>query len=96
MTTDRKPASPPVSVPRCLTIKQLGERTSLSRRTISRALCSGDLEHYRIGSRVLISETAIVAWMDSCRIGKVPSIRSRTLPAELGERDGEGRKDADL
>lgn len=56
-------------------IASLAERLGLSRRTITAALSSGDLEHYRVGSRALIPESAAVAWLESKRISKRPRLR---------------------
>ena len=75
-------ARPVATVPQCLSIKQLMERTGLGRTTVSQALSRGDLEHYRLGSRVAIPEAAAVAWLESHRISKQPRLRRRvTLTA---------------
>jgi excisionase family DNA binding protein len=73
MSTPAKTQTP--TLPRLFSIKQVCERTGLSRRTIVSALSSGDLEHYRVGSRAIIPETAIIAWLESKRIGKRPRHR---------------------
>jgi excisionase family DNA binding protein len=65
----------PASLPRLFSIKQVAEHTGLGRRTIVSALSSGDLEHYRVGSRAIIPEPAIIAWLESKRIGKRPRHR---------------------
>jgi excisionase family DNA binding protein len=62
-------------LPKCYSVAQLCERTGLSRATVSRALNCGDLEHYRMGSRVLIPELAAVAWLERHRIGRLPRLR---------------------
>jgi excisionase family DNA binding protein len=64
--------NPPPALPRLFSIKQVAEHTGLSRRTIVSALSSGDLEHYRVGSRAIIPEPAIVAWLESKRIVRRP------------------------
>jgi excisionase family DNA binding protein len=56
------------TLPRCYSIEDLCERLSISRRTISRALAAGDLEHFRLGARVVVPEPAAVAWLERCRI----------------------------
>jgi excisionase family DNA binding protein len=68
-------ANQPATLPRLFSIKQVTEHTGLSRRTIVGALSSGDLEHYRVGSRAIIPETAIIAWLESKRICKRPRHR---------------------
>jgi excisionase family DNA binding protein len=55
-----------------LTISELMKRTRLGRTLISQALSRGELEHYRIGSRAVIPESAAVAWLESQRVGKRP------------------------
>jgi excisionase family DNA binding protein len=56
------------TLPRCYSVRELCERLSISRRTVCRALAGGDLEHYRVGSRVVVPEPAAVAWLECCRI----------------------------
>lgn len=79
-------ATPPATLPKLFSIKQVAEHTGLSRRTIVRALSDGDLEHYRMGARAVIPETAIIAWLEANRVGRSklsrkPSMRG-VLPAE--------------
>jgi excisionase family DNA binding protein len=62
----------PTGIPKCCTVSQLVERTGLSRATISRALSRGELEHYRMGSRAVIPESAVVAWLEANRISRRP------------------------
>jgi excisionase family DNA binding protein len=62
-------------IPKCCSVSQLVERTGLSRATISRALSHGELEHYRVGSRAVIPESAVIAWLESKRIGRRPRFR---------------------
>jgi excisionase family DNA binding protein len=64
--------TPAPTLPRLFSIQQVAEHTGLGRRTIVSALSSGDLEHYRVGSRAIIPETAIIAWLESKRIGRRP------------------------
>jgi hypothetical protein len=45
------------------------------RTTVSQALSRGDLEHYRVGSRVVIPEPAVLSWLESHRISKRPKLR---------------------
>lgn len=59
-------------VPRCLTVAELATRLRVSRKTVSRALSAGSLEHYRIGARAVIPEPAALAWVESFRIGSKP------------------------
>jgi excisionase family DNA binding protein len=75
--------TPPSTLPRLFSIKQVAEHTGLSRRTIVAALSSGDLEHYRVGSRAIIPETAIIAWLESKRIGRRPRLRRQPEEAAL-------------
>jgi excisionase family DNA binding protein len=62
-------------LPVVFSIAELGARLGLSRRTITAALSSGELEHYRVGSRALIPEPAAVAWLEARRIGRRPRLR---------------------
>jgi excisionase family DNA binding protein len=62
-------------LPVVFSIAELGARLGLSRRTITGALSSGELEHYRVGSRALIPEPAAVAWLEARRIGRRPRLR---------------------
>jgi len=73
MSASSKTQAP--TLPRLFSIKQVCEHTGLSRRTIVSALSSGDLEHYRVGSRAIIPETAIIAWLESKRICRRPRHR---------------------
>ena len=57
-------------LPRVFSIAGLAGHLTVSRRTIVRALSSGDLEHYRVGARALISEPAALAWLESQRVGR--------------------------
>jgi len=63
-------------VPRCFTVAELCRVTGLGRTTVSQALGRGDLEHYRIGARVVIPETAIITWLESHRISRRPVLRA--------------------
>jgi excisionase family DNA binding protein len=63
------------TLPQVFSIAQLCERLGLSRRTLTAALSSGELEHYRVGSRALIPEPAVVAWLEARRIGRRPRLR---------------------
>lgn len=56
-------------------IADLAAHLGLSRRTIVSALSSGELEHYRVGSRALIPEPSVVAWLEAKRIGRSPRLR---------------------
>jgi excisionase family DNA binding protein len=62
-------------LPQVFSIAELCGRLGLSRRTITAALSSGELEHYRVGSRALIAEPAVVSWLESKRIGRRPRLR---------------------
>ena len=82
-----KPAqNTPANLPRLFSIQQVAEHTGLSRRTVVRALSDGDLEHYRMGARAVIPETAIIAWLEANRVGRSRLTRKPTmrggLPAE--------------
>lgn len=55
-------------VPECYTVAQLCRRLNLGRTTVSHALNRGDLEHFRIGARVLVPAPAVVAWLDRHRV----------------------------
>ena len=60
----------PATLPRLFSIKQLAEHTGLGRTTISTALSSGHLEHYRMGSRAVIPESAVIDWLEAHRVGR--------------------------
>lgn len=64
--------TPAPKLPRCFSIKQLVDHLSLSRTTISRAISTGELEHYRIGSRAVIPETAVLKWLEARRVTRNP------------------------
>jgi excisionase family DNA binding protein len=70
-----KPEQQTNILPRVFSIAELGARLGLSRRTITAALSSGELEHYRVGARALIPEPAVVAWLEARRIGRKPRLR---------------------
>lgn len=57
-------------LPRVFSIAGLAGELGLSRRTVCRALSSGELEHYRVGARALIPEPAALAWLESQRVGR--------------------------
>lgn len=63
-------------VPKCFTVDRLAEHINVSRRTVERALWSGDLEHYRLGARIVIPESAASSWLESHRISKRPRLRA--------------------
>ncbi len=63
------------SLPNCFSVAELCRRTGLGRTTVSQALSRGDLEHYRVGSRVVIPEPAVLSWLESHRICKRPKLR---------------------
>lgn len=67
--------SKPDRLPRVFSIGGLADHLGLSRRTVCRALSSGDLEHYRVGARALIPEPAALAWLESQRVGRPPRLR---------------------
>jgi excisionase family DNA binding protein len=56
------------TLPKCYTVRELCERLGVSRWTIGRALSAGELDHYRLGARVVVAEPAAVAWLERCRI----------------------------
>lgn len=62
---------------RFFTVAELAAHLRVSRRTIERSLWSGDLEHYRIGGRIIIHEAAVLSWLENKRITKQPG-RGRT------------------
>jgi excisionase family DNA binding protein len=62
-------------LPRVFSIAELAEHLRLSRRTITTALSSGVLDHYRVGSRALIPEPAAVAWLECQRVGRSARLR---------------------
>lgn len=72
MTSQNKHEPLAPTLPRCFSIKQLAQHIGVSRRTITSALSSGALEHYRIGIRAIIPEPAVIAWLESCRVGNRP------------------------
>lgn len=74
-----RPGQPadPATVPQCLSIKQLMQRTGLGRTLISQALSRGDLEHFRVGGRALIPAAAAAAWLETHRITKRPRLWRR-------------------
>ncbi len=61
-------------LPQCFTVAELAGRLSVSRRTVERALWSGELEHYRLGARIVIAEPAAFSWLNARRIGS-PRLR---------------------
>ena len=63
------------TLPRVFAIAELAEHLRLSRRTIVSALSSGVLDHYRVGSRALIPEPAVIAWLESQRVGRRARLR---------------------
>ena len=63
------------TLPRVFAIAELAQHLRLSRRTIVSALSSGVLDHYRVGSRALIPEPAVVAWLESQRVGRRARLR---------------------
>lgn len=67
--------SKPDRLPRVFSISGLADHLGLSRRTVCRALSCGDLEHYRVGARALIPEPAVLAWLESQRVGRPPRLR---------------------
>lgn len=75
MATQEANKAAPAGLPVVFSIAELGARLGLSRRTITAALSSGELEHYRVGSRALIPEPAVVAWLEARRIGRRPRLR---------------------
>lgn len=79
MSPTNQPA--PSTLPRLFSIQQVAELTGLSRRTITMALSRGDLDHYRMGSRAVIPEPAVVAWLEANRVGK----RARTMRKPIDE-----------
>ena len=48
---------------RLLTIAQAGERVQLSRWTLRRAIERGELEGFRFGRRIRVSEAGLEAWI---------------------------------
>lgn len=62
-------------LPKVFSIAELADHLRLSRRTITGALSSGTLDHYRVGSRALIPEPAVVAWLESQRVGRRARLR---------------------
>ena len=62
-------------LPRVFSIAELATYLRLSRRTITSALSSGVLDHYRVGARALIPEPAVVAWLESQRVGRRARLR---------------------
>jgi excisionase family DNA binding protein len=63
-------------LPRVFSIAGLADHLGVSRRTIVRALSSGELEHYRVGARALIPEPAAAAWLESQRVCRRPRLRA--------------------
>jgi excisionase family DNA binding protein len=70
---------PKPTLPKCMSIQQVAEHVGVSRRTIVRVLGTGDLEHYRIGARAVIPETAVVKWLESQRLTKNPMEHRRWM-----------------
>lgn len=50
-----------------------------------RTLGTGDLEHYRIGARAVIPETALVKWLESQRLTKNPMEHRRWMQEHFPE-----------
>jgi len=60
---------------RLLTLAQAGERVQLSRWTLRRAIERGELEGFRFGRRIRVSEESLEAWINEGVIE--PSARSK-------------------
>jgi hypothetical protein len=57
-------------LPRVWSLNDLAAHLGLSRRTLNYALAAGELDHYRVGSRALIPEPAVIAWLESQRVSR--------------------------
>lgn len=75
MSKGTEQTNKPEALPRVFSIGSLAEHLGLSRRTVCRALSSGELEHYRVGARALIPEPAALSWLESQRVGRRPRLR---------------------
>lgn len=75
MSNQGEQTNKPAALPRVFSIGSLADHLGLSRRTVCRALSSGELEHYRVGARALIPEPAALAWLESQRVGRRPRLR---------------------
>ena len=69
MSSSEQPAA---SNGRFFSIAELAQHLRLSRRTVERSVWSGALEHYRIGARIIMHESAALAWLESHRITRRP------------------------
>jgi len=80
---------------RLLTLAQAGERVQLSRWTLRRAIERGELEGFRFGRRIRVSEEALDAWANGCVIepsapSKQRSRRSKLAPNHFRQIAKEG------
>jgi excisionase family DNA binding protein len=75
MSNPKEQTNKGLELPVCYNVGEVCQRTGLSRATVSRALSSGDLEHYRIGSRAVIPAAAVVAWLERHRVARRPALR---------------------
>lgn len=57
------------SLPRLLTVSEAARWLRVSRRTVERSLWAGEMEHYRIGSRIVIPESSARIFLESRKIG---------------------------
>jgi excisionase family DNA binding protein len=58
------------TLPRVWSLNNLAAHLGLSRRTLNYALAAGDLDHYRVGTRALIPEASVIAWLESQRVSR--------------------------
>ena len=52
-----------------LTIEQVCQRVQLSPCAVRRAITRGELQAYKLASRIRIPESAVAAWLDRSEVG---------------------------
>ena len=68
---------------RLLTLTQAGERVQLSRWTLRRAIERGELEGFRFGRRIRVSEEALEAWINAGVIAPNAPSKQRSRRSKL-------------
>lgn len=66
-----------------LTLAQAGERVQLSRWTLRRAIERGELEGFRFGRRIRVSEEALEEWINDGAIEPSALSKQRSRRAKL-------------
>lgn len=56
-------------LPRVMTVSEAARWLRVSRRTVERALWSGEMGHYRIGVRIVIPESSLASYLEARKVG---------------------------